>query len=132
MVCVYCKQPTNVINSRLQKRANQVWRRRKCVGCNSVFTTIETIDVAQALSVHRDGRLEAFSRDILLLSIYDSLKHRKTAAADATALSLTILSQLYHLVTGGILERDQIVAISIDTLEHFDSVAATYYKAFHP
>lgn len=132
MVCVYCKNQTQVINSRLQKRANQVWRRRKCTECASIFTTIEAVDVAQALSVHRDGRYEAFSRDILLLSIYDSLKHRKTAPTDATALVLTIIGQLYHLVENGLLERDQIVAISTETLERFDNVAATYYKAFHP
>ncbi len=131
MVCVYCSHPTKVINSRLQKKANQVWRRRQCVLCKAVFTTLEGVDVAQALRVRKGKRSEPFSRDALLLSVYDSLRHRKTATADATALTGTILGHLYPFIKNASLERYEIVKTTIETLRHFDAAAATHYAAFH-
>ncbi len=86
----------------------------------------------QALRVRRGKRSEPFSRDQLLLSIYDSLRHRKTATMDASALTGTILSQLYPLIHEATIERDTIVEIAAATLDRFDTAAATHYRAFHP
>lgn len=132
MVCIYCGSPTKVTNSRLQKKVNQTWRRRLCTSCKAVFTTLEAVDTNQALRVRRKKRFEPFSRDTLLLSVYDSLKHRKTATGDATALTGTILGRLYPLISQATLERDDIVTIAVETLQRFDPVAATHYRAFHP
>jgi len=132
MVCIYCGSETKVANSRLQKKANQVWRRRACTSCGAVFTTLEAVEASQALQVRRGKRSESFSRDTLLLSIYDSLKHRKTAITDATALTGTILSNLYPLIHEATLERDDMVDIAAKTLRRFDPIAATHYQAFHP
>jgi transcriptional repressor NrdR len=132
MVCIYCGGETRVVNSRHQKKANQVWRRRQCLVCKAIFTTLEAVDATQALRVQDNKRFEPFSRDKLLLSIYDSLRHRKTATADATALTNTILSQLYPQIENALLERDGIVEISAAVLERFDKAAATSYRAFHP
>lgn len=132
MVCIYCSSETKVSNSRLQKKANQVWRRRACTSCGAVFTTLEAVEASQALRVrHTPKHSEPFSRDTLLLSIYDSLKHRKTAVTDATALTATVLGKLYPLIHEATLERDDIVAIASETLRRFDPVAATHYQAFH-
>jgi transcriptional repressor NrdR len=132
MVCIYCGHFTKVSNSRLQKKANQVWRRRKCQGCGAVFTTLESVDATQALRVHRQKHFQPFSRDKLLLSLYDSLRHRKTAMVDATALTATVLSQLYPLITNATLERDSIAEVAAAVLGRFDTAAATSYRAFHP
>jgi transcriptional repressor NrdR len=132
MVCIYCGNETKVVNSRHQKKANQVWRRRKCLNCQAIFTTLEGVDTTQALRLRRDKRYEPFSRDILLLSVYESLRHRKTAIQDATELTGTILSHLYPLITDATVERDVIVEVATVTLSRFDKAAATSYKAFHP
>ncbi len=132
MVCPYCTQNTGVINSRHQKRANQVWRRRKCSNCGAVFTTTESIDLSGALRVRKTTGLEPFLRDTLLLSLYESLKHRKSALQDATALTGTVISALHPLADATIVDRDVITTVTISILERFDKAAATHYQAFHP
>lgn len=133
MVCIYCGNETKVTNSRHQKRANNVWRRRQCLGCNTVFSTIEAPDMKLSITVKKpNGGLEPFLRDQLFVSVYDSLKHRKSALADATQLTDTVLSSLYAMAESSVLERDVIVTIVTTVLERFDSTAATHYKAFHP
>ena len=130
--CIYCSSDTKVTNSRLQKRLNHVWRRRKCLSCGAIFSTTESFNTSQALSVQKKHRLEPFSRDTLLMSVYDSLRHRKTALEDAAALTTTIVSLLTSMATDAVLERDVIVTVTITVLERFDRAAATSYQAFHP
>jgi transcriptional repressor NrdR len=132
MVCIYCRHETQVVNSRHQKKANQVWRRRRCVECSAVFSTLEAPDTTQALRVMKSTGLEPFSRDNLLLSIYDSLKHRKTAMSDATALTSTVIIQLFPLIKQAVVDREEIVQVTSEVLRRFDKVAATHYRAFHP
>lgn len=132
MVCIYCSGPTQVTNSRLQKRSNQVWRRRQCRECQAVFTTIESVDTSQALSVQSANGLTPFSREILLLSVYDSLRHRKTAVSDATALTGTIIGKLRPHIQDGAITRNQIVKTTAEVLDRFDKAAAVSYRAFHP
>jgi transcriptional regulator NrdR family protein len=133
MVCLYCSSPTQVKNSRLQKRANQVWRRRQCIACGSNFTTHEIAEYGSTIMVKRSPReLNPFSRDLLFVSIFESCKHRKTALADASALTLTIIGELVKIVEDGSLERDTVVAIATTVLERFDAAAGTMYAAYHP
>lgn len=132
MVCIYCHGKTRVINSRPQQRANSTWRRRSCSQCGSVFTSIETVDLRGSIVLKRAGSVEPFSRDNLLLSVYDSLRHRKTALSDAEGLTNTILSRVYKQLTNATVERDYLVSVTQSVLNRFDKVAATYYLAFHP
>jgi len=131
MKCVYCDEETKVINSRLQKKANQVWRRRNCTACGAIFTSIERVDTEQALSVVKNDAHQPFSRDKLLFSIYDSLKHRKTAESDATALTATILGKLMKATDEATITRQKIVDLTYEVLNNFDNAAATHYQAFH-
>lgn len=131
MVCIYCGHDTKVINSRHQKRANNIWRRRKCLNCGAITTTIEKNDLSGALSVRRQNSIRPFSRDVLFLSVHDSLRHRKAATDDAGALYDTILSQLAPHIDQGVIDRDVIVTITTEILDRFDKAAATSYAAFH-
>ncbi len=133
MVCIYCGSPTNVTNSRQQVRINQVWRRRRCTRCGSDFTTHEVADLGSTIVVERSDskKLVPFSRDLLFVSVYQSLKHRATALEDASALAQTIIAQLSGIAPHGKLDRDSIVAIVAATLERFDKDAATMYAAYH-
>lgn len=139
MVCLYCQSETSVVNSRLQRRANQVWRRRKCQVCKSVFSTLESADLSLSLSFRTSQNshnnktsLQPFQRDILFASILDSCKHRKTPVSDATALTGTILGRLRPHMTGAIVDRDQVVKTCLQILKRFDKAAAVHYQAFHP
>lgn len=132
MVCIHCGSKTDVINSRHQKRRNQVWRRRRCQHCRAVFTTQEAADYSGAwLVVTSDGALEPFWRDKLYLSIHNSLQHRATAPVDATDLTDTIVQALSKIVVNSAIKRSDIVRIALLTLSRFDSVASTHYRAFH-
>jgi transcriptional repressor NrdR len=132
MVCVYCSGPTKVNNSRLKSRANAIWRRRECLECASIFTTLEHADSATLLMVRSiDGSLEPFSRDALFISVYECCKHRPRAIDDASGLTQTILTNILATQKDATVSRDQIVDTVISLLKRFDSVAATIYRAYH-
>lgn len=133
MVCIYCRSKTQVANSRSQKRANQTWRRRACLSCEAIFTTVETTDLAKTVVVAKaSGEFRALQRDKLFLSIYDTLRHRKTALEDATALTDTVLAKALPCLQQGSLARTDLQRITHETLASFDTVAAVQYQAFHP
>lgn len=131
MNCTYCGGESRVINSRPQKRTNSIWRRRKCLTCNAVFTTSENVDWAGSLRVRRTTELVPFERDVLFLSLYDSLRHKTSAASDAAALTTTIITRLQPFITQATIDREHIVAVALEVLGYFDAAAATHYKAFH-
>jgi transcriptional repressor NrdR len=133
MVCIYCGGTTQVTNSRLQKRVNQVWRRRLCIQCNNTFTTHEIVEFGGSIAVkHSPRKLEPFSRDKLFISIYESCKHRPAAISNANALTQTIIGLLREHITDGTLERDIIATVTAVVLERFDEAAGTVYRAYHP
>ncbi len=132
MVCIYCGGETTVSNSRKQKRRNTVWRRRVCDECNATVTTIESIDLENAIVITSQKRHESFSRDNLFISIYESCKHRNDAQTSATALTDTIIALLYPLITDASVDRSDIIKTTAKVLHRFDIPAAVHYKAFHP
>src|SRR5690348_1875861 len=111
MVCIYCGNKTDVINSRPQKRHNKVWRRRRCTKCEAVFTTTEAAALAESLRVARKAKpntLQPFLRDKLFLSIYKSCQHRPDAIQDASALTDTVVSRLPLVASGGLMNTSQL------------------------
>jgi transcriptional regulator NrdR family protein len=122
MKCLHCGGATKVVNSRLQARNNQVWRRRQCrdQACQAIFTTEEAVNYGTAWTVRkatgprsgsetgsgsksraatslRSGSkadYQPFSPDKLLLSLYRSCQHRETALNDAAGLRETIIKKL--------------------------------------
>ena len=132
MVCVQCGGQTQVINSRHQKRANQVWRRRRCRECGAVFTSEESAAYGASWAVQSpSGALTPFSRDKLLLSLHRSLQHRKTALEDASGLADTVIKKLSGAVTDGVIESRAVVHAVQVALSRFDQAASTHYAAFH-
>lgn len=132
MVCIQCGGETAVSNSRHQKRLNQVWRRRLCKSCGSVFTTEESADYAGSWAVQsHSGTISPFSRDKLLLSLHRSLQHRKSALNDASALTDTVIKKLSNSIKEGRLESQQIKQAAQVALNRFDKAASVHYAAFH-
>jgi transcriptional regulator NrdR family protein len=132
MVCIHCSSETQVVNSRPQKRSNQIWRRRKCLNCLSTFTTLETADYSLSWVVQPNkGSYKPFSRDKLLLSLYRSLQHRKEAIDDAAALTDTTINKLRPQVINGVVASRAIQQVVIVALNRFDGAASVHYQAFH-
>jgi len=131
MVCIYCRASLSVINSRPQKRSNQTWRRRPCKGCGAIFTSIEAIDLSQAVSVLKNGQLAPFDRDKLFISLHKSLQHRPSAISDARGLSDTITAYIMSSTTHGQIAARTIFESALNTLQLFDKAAASHYEAFH-
>jgi len=132
MDCIYCSQSTRVVNSRPQKRLQQVWRRRKCTHCTAVFTTLESVDVTTSLIVNdAQGKLAPFSRDKLFVSLLSSLGHRESCIDDAGSLTATICAQLRPFISQATISTEAIVKTVLQALERFDKAAAVHYKAYH-
>ncbi|MGH7233962.1 MAG: hypothetical protein ACREF7_00755 [Candidatus Saccharimonadales bacterium] len=132
MVCVYCGGKTRVFNSRPLFRSNQVWRRRICNECKAVFTTVEGHDPAQTWLVKSSNQSSTnFIREKLFLSIYESLKHRPTALLDAKHLTQTVINKLGAATKSGAIDASSITSTVIVSLNRFDKIAGTHYKAFH-
>ena len=129
MKCPYCQSGTKVTNSRSRAKETQVWRRRECSHCHSIWTTHEIIDLSTSHRVIDDhNRLEPFSRDKLYASIKDSLRHRKTALEDATALTDTIIAKALSRKSAQI-KKGELSDIAHQTIATFDPTAAAVYKA---
>ncbi len=131
MVCVHCRSDTQVINSRLQKKANQVWRRRKCGTCGAIFSSREVAQYELVWLVRSNKALQPFNRDKLLLSIYASCQHRPSALSDASALTETVINKLLFNATAGVLEAPAIAQTVQVALNRFDKAASVHYQAFH-
>jgi transcriptional repressor NrdR len=132
MVCINCGHDTRVINSRPQKRNNQIWRRRECQRCHTVFTTEESVRLPLSWRVKTtSGGLEPFSRDKLFVSLHKSLLHRKTALEDADALSDTVIRRLTDRKQSRAIDKAQIIKIVQVTLTRFDRAAAVHYEVHH-
>lgn len=134
MVCIYCASDTQVTNSRLQKRSNTVWRRRRCKQCGSIITTEEAPKLESSLVVqHPNGTITPFLYEKLLISLYKSLAHRPTAAADSADLIKTVLANIHkNNRQKASIELEELVSVARDTLDRFDPAAGSHYQAYHP
>lgn len=121
------------MNSRLQKKANATWRRRQCSKCRAIFTTNESVEASISLLFkNRLGKIGAFQRDELFVSVYESCKHRKSATQDATALTDTVLAKLRPHVQDATISYAKIIEVCTEVLKRFDKSAAVHYQAYHP
>lgn len=132
MVCPYCGNDTNVTNSRLQKRSNQVWRRRQCSTCRAVFTTLEAVDLPSTLIVDSGGRSEPFLPDKLYTEVLLALQDRKDAYTAAREITNTVIKELLKLPERPAFAAKQISHTAAKVLKRFDRRAYLRYAAEHP
>ena len=132
MVCIYCGGETKVTNSRLQRRNNQVWRRRECLACQSVFTTHESVELESALSVSKDGQSEPFLPDLLLKELMIALNHRKDVYVASREVLGTIVGKLLILPQKPLFKPADIAETTAKVLKRFDKRAYLRYVADHP
>ena len=131
MVCPYDGGDTKVSNSRPSKKYPEVWRRRQCKICGSIWTTREYIDLSTSHRVlNRHKKLQAFSRDKLLLSINEALKHRQKALDEAIELTDTVIKNLLRQ-SDPVIQTESITAQVIIVLKRYDQTAASVFAALH-
>ena len=133
MVCLVCGANTQVINSRRQKRANQVWRRRRCLECLRVVTTNEAADIGQIFSVERPGSSsEPFLPDKLFTEVLLALQDRKDCYVAARELCATITQNLRKKSDGPVFQAKMISEETAKALKRFNKRAWMRYRAEHP
>jgi transcriptional regulator NrdR family protein len=131
MVCIYCGSETCVTNSRLQKRANHIWRRRRCSKCKTVFSTIEKTDYSLSFIVEKNnGRLEAFIPEKIFVSIYKSIDHMANNQEKAKFLTDTVVSKLLSTPLNSKISSYIIGQIVADTLKNYNMAAFIKYKSY--
>lgn len=132
MHCPYCDYKTDVVNSRHKSSTNQIWRRRSCANCKAIFTTHESADTS-TLFIVQSGRINSpFEPDMLYVSIYESMRHRKRSHQDARGIYETVIKSIINNLDNASIDRDQIVQIATTALRRFDQAASVQYAAFHP
>lgn len=128
MICVKCfHRKTTVNNSRPHKTTPSIWRRRQCLRCGHVFTTVETPELTNIASVNG----EPLSTARLTVELAHYLSHRgHEAADDASWLAITIVHTIWNnqntALTGG-----ELSAIIHPILDRFDPAAGLRYGMEH-
>lgn len=131
MVCIYCNGKTRVFNSRRQVRNNNVWRRRKCLSCGAIFTSVESPDLSSSLSVNRMGVYEPFLEDLLFTEILLALQDRKDCYSATRELTNSVIRNLIR-EEGASFTPHQISAATSKILKRFNRRAYQRYAADHP
>lgn len=134
MICPFCLHTkTHVYNSRPTKRTNEIWRRRECLNCKKQFSTRESVDLSNIISVENKNGTQQFSTLKLLGSIATAIDHLDSIDEKANWLMQTIRTRLLseaakrsHRVTPQIIS--EIVAT---TLHAYDYASYIKYASAH-
>ena len=132
MVCAYCGGPTQVINSRLQKRSNQVWRRRSCLRCGALFTTHEAVQLGKSFTVAHGKQVEPFTSDKLFTEVLLAVADQPRCYEAARELTSTIIQNLQKKATKPLFEAHQISTEAASVLKRYNRRAYLRYMAEHP
>ena len=130
MKCPYCRaDTTEVYNSRATKSGDQIWRRRRCQQCHEAFTTYEAADLGFLKVVKRSGKKERYSRAKLYSGVYGSFLSIPRKETTVDAVTDTIEAKLLDTRLREI-PTDQIAAIVLSTLKHFNLAAFMRFLAY--
>ncbi len=131
MLCINCfHNGTRVANSRQHKNNPTVWRRRRCLDCNTVWTTYERADLDDTKVINHDRQTAPFNIGKLTISISRSFHHDKHGADFYSyPLAQTVQEELVKRNTQ--LSTDDIAITAHQILQRFDPVAAIQYAAQH-
>lgn len=134
MQCPFCSSSQiAVTNSRPTMEQSQVWRRRKCLDCNELFTTHEVIDLTHLVVIKSSGKKEKYSRVKLYSGIYNATVSSRPTERQKLVERITqsVEKQILHLKQKEI-ESKTIGEIVLTTLKKYSPGAflafLTYYK----
>ncbi|MCT6880886.1 MULTISPECIES: transcriptional regulator NrdR [Snodgrassella] len=135
MKCPFCQHHnTQVIDTRLSEGNNSIRRRRRCLACDSRFSTLEVVEMRMPLIIKRTGEKVLFDPAKLYTSISRALHKRPMDRESIENAVAEIETNLYHM---GIKEvpSHMIGDMVLGLLAKLDEVAyvrfASVYKSFH-
>jgi transcriptional repressor NrdR len=124
--CPYCSGDSSVTETRVT--ADGMRRRRVCTACKRRFTTYEKVG-APALKVHkRDGSLEPFEGDKLMLALQRVAAHRGVRDEDLRRVARDIEATLVDSGRKSVAWSD-IVTLVLDRLRNIDAISAHRFAA---
>jgi transcriptional repressor NrdR len=130
--CPNCgRQESRVIDSRSVDEG--VRRRRRCLACNTRFTTYERVQPHDIFVIKKDGRREQFSRDKLLLGIRKACEKRPLPTGAIDKFVDDIEAELYKMVKKEV-PGSYIGDLVMEGLKKLDHIAyirfASVYREF--
>lgn len=127
MQCPYCRGDSNVTETRFT--ADGLRRRRVCAVCKRRFTTYEKLGAPGLKVAKRDGNVEAFESDKLLLALRRVCSHR--ARIDDDQLRHLAMKIEALLVDTGrkTVEWSEIATLVLRELGALDPVSANRFAA---
>lgn len=132
MICINSlHESTKVVNSRANKKAPIVWRRRQGIESGITFTTYERPSLAENKSILLpNGQTITFNLGKLLLSIAAAFSHdQQKAQYDSLWLAQTVEDRLS--MRSEDLTPESIARTTYDVLKQFDELAGVQYAAKH-
>ena len=132
MNCPYCgNRESRVIDSRSVDEG--VRRRRKCLACNTRFTTYERVRPHDIFVVKKDGRREEFSRDKLLQGIRKACEKRPLPTGAVDKFVDTIEAEFYKVGKSEV-SSSYVGDLVMEGLKKLDHIAyirfASVYREF--
>lgn len=130
MQCPFCRhRKTEIYNSRQSNGRANVWRRRRCLGCHTPFTTHERADLGFLTISKQNGAHEPYTRVKLLLSLYQASGHEEQYAETIESLANTIESQLLDLQKTTVTTSD-ITTVVLTVLKRYDPAMFMRYLSY--
>ena len=132
MNCPYCgRQESRVIDSRSVD--DGVRRRRKCLACNTRFTTYERVQPHDIFVIKKDGRREEFSRDKLRLGIRKACEKRPLPTGAIDKFVDNIEAEIYKVGRSEV-SSSYVGDLVMEGLKKLDHIAyirfASVYREF--
>ena len=129
MVCIYCGNNTKVTNSRLKKADNKTWRRRFCLECSSIFTTIESVQFSGSITVEdTKKRLSPFHASRLYNDILNSTKGYDNRFEIVDYIVSTITSKILLKQKNGLIKSFEIRDLILESLADSDLTLDVLYS----
>lgn len=131
MFCPFCRHPdSRVIDSRTTDDGLCIRRRRQCPECSRRFSTTETASLSV---IKRNGVVEAFSREKIVIGVRKACQGRPVTDSDLAVLAQKVEETIRATGASQIDANDIGLAI-LPELRDLDEVAylrfASVYQAF--
>jgi transcriptional repressor NrdR len=131
MFCPFCRHTdSRVIDSRTSEDGLSIRRRRECPSCGGRFSTLETASLSV---IKRNGVVEPFSRDKIVLGVRKACQGRPVSDAHLAGLAQRV-EESVRATGSSQIDANEIGLAILPELRKIDLVAylrfASVYKSF--
>jgi transcriptional repressor NrdR len=131
MFCPFCRHTdSRVIDSRTSEDGLSIRRRRECPSCGGRFSTLETASLSV---IKRNGVIEPFSRDKIVLGVRKACQGRPVSDAHLAGLAQRV-EEAVRATGSSQIDANEIGLAILPELRKIDVVAylrfASVYRSF--